>query len=139
MGRKVKLPVFGKGPKDLEILFLNGWEEPWLALRDTRFGRLLTVIDKATEDHAYRKWTKPLAGSLGPSPEGCLHKIPMENRRCFLRFECPLHMKDQCHVFGERMPWCFEPAGVEDEDVRKALARAVSEWREGVNLVVVER
>ena len=124
MSRRVHLPILEKGPDDLKILFLRGWEEDWAPLQGTRYESCLTIVDKATEDHAYRRWSRPLAEALGPSPEGCLHKIPSDARQCFKRRECQMHMKRQCHVFGDKMPWCFEP-GVPNESVRKSLALAI--------------
>lgn len=137
MARKVRLPIVEKGSQDTTLLFLRGWEGEWSLLKGTFVGDLFTEIDQETENHAYRRWTRPLAQALGPSPHGCLLKIPRQHRGCYHYRTCPLHDRKQCHVLGAKMPWCFEPAGVEDEAVRKEMSVAISEWRDDVNIVVV--
>lgn len=114
------------------------WEEEWEPLRGTVFGNQFTQVTKEVLDHAMHRYSRPLVNSLGPIPEGALRKIPPVSRECYQRKKCPLYSASTCFPEAEKMPWCFEPAGVEAERVRSAASRAIEQWRERVYLVIVK-
>lgn len=140
MPRRVKLPTLEMG--EVQLLLLTGWEEPWNRLRGTPFGDQLSVVSREAVDHALHGLSRPLVDSLGIPPVGALRKIPDESRECLLRRRgqnhrpCPLY-GPECHVESPKMPWCFEPDGIEDEGVRRAAGLAIEQWRAGVYVVVV--
>lgn len=114
------------------------WEAEWEPLRGTVFGDQFSVITKEVLEHALKRWSRPLADTLGIPPIGALKKIPLEGRECFRRGKCPLYNPKQCFPEAKNMAWCFEPDGVADETVRYAATRAFEYWRDGVYLVVVQ-
>lgn len=143
MSRRVKLPTLEKG--EVQLLLLNGWEKEWAILRDTAFGNLFSVVPHAAVEHALRRLSRPLVDALGIPPEGALRKVPKVSRECLLRRKrtghrpCPFYDRNQCFPIATKMPWCFEPDGIEDEKIRKMAAQAIELWREGVYVVVVMR
>jgi hypothetical protein len=138
VSRRVKLPTQEMGVVTLlTIRQRDGkWEDEWEPLRESPFGALLSVITNDAFDHALHGWSKPMVQSLGIPPDGALHKLPKEARECHRRAVCPLYDVN-CVPFSKRMPWCFEPGGIADEKVRKAVARAIEKWHAGVYLVVI--
>jgi hypothetical protein len=122
----------------LAIRMENGqWEPEWEPLRGTPFGLLFSEVSKEALDHSLKGWSWPLSEALGLQPSGALLKLPKESRRCYNEQHCDLYNANWCFLLAERLPWCFEPAGVFEHSVRKAAARAIEHWREGVYLIVV--
>jgi hypothetical protein len=127
---------------ELRLLLINEengeWEAEWEPLRGTVFGDQFTVATKETINHALNRYSRPLVHRLGPTPEGALKKIPPVSRECFRRKICPLYVPNLCFPESKNMPWCFEPDGVADPNVRYAATRAIEQWRDRVYLVVVQ-
>ena len=141
MSRRLKLPTLELG--ELSILAIREiggqWEPEWEPLRGTLFGDLFSVVPKEALDHALNGWSWPLTKILGLSPEGALIKIPKGSRQCYRRRECSLYIKRDCHVTAKKMPWCFEPAEVAEDSLRRAASKAIEEWRQGVYLIVIRK
>ena len=139
MPRRVKLPTLEMG--DVHLWLVDGWTDGWDILRGTPIGDLLSVISRGVINHALHRWSRPLVDALGIPPEGALRKVPQE---CWARrkqpgnlFACPLHDKHACLVSSPKMPWCFEPDGIEETEIRKKASEAVMLWRDGVYVVIV--
>ena len=139
MSRRLKLPSLELGELEIRAIRETGgrWEPEWEPLRGTLFGDLFSVVSKEAFDHALHGWSWPLVQALGLSPEGCLIKVPRVSRECYRRRKCSLYIERNCHLKARKMPWCFEPDGVEEADVRKAASKAIEEWRQGVYLLVI--
>ena len=141
MSRRVKLPTQEMG--EIQLMLLDGWEEPWALLRDTLIGNQFSMVYREAVDHALHKLSRPLVDSLGIPPDGALRKVPEGSRLCWLRVrqgrqrECPIQ-GPECDIRSPKMPTCFEPDGFDDEAVRFIAARAIELWREGVYVVVVQ-
>ncbi len=106
-------------------------------MQGTLYGDLFSKVTHEDFQHALCGWSYPLAKSLGLSPKEVLIKIPKGSRDCYRRQRCSLYLQKDCHLESKKMPWCFEPDQIEDEQLRKIVAKAIAEWREGVYLVVV--
>lgn len=142
MARQVKLPTREMG--EIELLLIEEeqdgtWEPEWEPIRGTVFGDQVSIVSKEILDHGFHRWSRPLVDALGISPEGALLKVPSVSRVCHRRSKCPLHIVAACSTKAKNMPWCFEPDGVADEQVRLVASQAIQRWREGVYLVVVRR
>lgn len=138
----MKLPTLEMG--DIHLLLVDGWTGGWEVLRGTVFGAQISVVKREIVDHALHRLSRPLVEALGIPPEGALRKIPPVSRRCRMRrkndevpYKCPLYDKNNCFPTAKAMPWCFEPDGVENQEVRKKAVEAIELWREGVYVVVV--
>jgi len=116
----------------------GSWEDEWELLRKTPFGAQFSVISKEVLDHALYRLSRPLVDALGIPPAGALKKIPKASKECFRRERCIYHDSKNCHPEGKQMPWCYEPDGVEGEEIRQTATRAIQEWRDGVYLVVIQ-
>lgn len=126
---------------DLQILLIytnqGTWEPEWEPLRESPFRDLVSIVSKADVDYALNRYSKPLVKSLGLPPVGSLRKIPLINRMCARKSTCPLFNSNQCFPEAPAMPWCFEPNGVTDDNLKNTLAKAIDYWRQGIYLVVV--
>jgi len=139
MPRRLKVYTNEMGPLELYLIYADHgvYEKGWYGLQDvSEIVALLPSVTKEVFDNALTGWTKPLVESLGPQPKGLLLKLPEESRECWSRVNCPLHFK-ACTFLHKGMPWCFGPAGYEDEDQRKLVADLISIWRESVYVLVV--
>jgi hypothetical protein len=134
----MKLPTREMGEVHLLAIWETDgrWEAEWEPLRGTPFGSLFSTITVEALNHALHGWSRPLSQALGIKPEGALHKLPKTGQQCYRRAICPLY-DAWCVPLAKEMPWCFEPDGVEDENVRRAASRAVEEWRAGVYLTII--
>lgn len=112
------------------------WEPELEVLRGTPIGGLLSVIDDGVFQHALRGYSRPLVDVLGIPPEGALRKLPDAASDCALRHTCPFH-EARCKLSSKLMPWCFEPEGFSDPELRKAVTKVIEEWRGNVYVVVV--
>lgn len=140
MSRTVKVKTREMGDLHLHIIEEKAgvWEEEWRPLQGTVFAESFTRLPHQVFNEGLKGWTKPLVDSLSVPPEGALKKIPPEFRVCIRRFKCPFYEAHQCFPEAKKMPWCFEPDGVEGEEVRQQATRAIEYWRNRVYLVVVE-
>jgi hypothetical protein len=139
MSRRLKLPTRELGELKLIAIRESGglWEPEWEPVRGTLFGDLFSTVSKEDLDHALNGWSWPLVQSLGLSPEGALIKVPLGSRQCYRRSKCSLYIERDCHLESKRMPWCFEPDGVAEENIRKVASKVIEEWRQGVYLIVI--
>jgi hypothetical protein len=111
------------------------WEEGWRPLQGTEVTSLLTVVSQEDMTHALKGWTKPLFKNLGLAPEWALRKLP--HSACDKKKICIYHNKRDCTPLSKKMPWCFEPTGIEDLEARSLAGELIKLWREGVYIVVV--
>jgi len=134
MPRRLKLPSHEMGFIELYFIYSeNGiWEEQWRPLQNMMD---IPTITKEEADHALHGWTKPLVDKLGPPPKGMLHKLSNTVKQCAHRKNCPFFDKHRCGVLLSKIPWCFEPAGIEPGNL---AAEIIKLWRETVYVVVVE-
>jgi len=137
--RRLKVKTAEMGDLELYLIYQYGqrWEETWVPAQGLEATNLLTVVDKAVMDHALAGWSSPLVKALGIPPEGALRKLPVGNRVCERRDPCPFYRPKECVPLHSKMPWCFEPSGIEDPNARRLIAELVKFWREGVYTVVV--
>ncbi len=138
MPRRLKLCPVELGDIELQLVYSYGgeWEPEWRALQGSLIAGLFTHVSKAVMDHALQGWTSPLVKALGLSPEGALHKLPKVMRQCWSRPNCP-HSGTYCTPLDKKMPWCFTPDGIEDEEMRQLAHEAIRLWREKVYIIVV--
>jgi hypothetical protein len=135
----MKLPTLERG----EIIVLaisvkdGKWEPDWEPIRGTAFGDQITVVSRETLDHALHGFSRPLSRALGIPPAGALKKVPKASRQCYVRSKCPFVDPRACRPEATKMPWCFEPDGFDDENVRRTATQAIEQWREGVYVLAV--
>ena len=139
MPRRLKLKTQELGDLELYLIYQYGktWEDTWEPAQGLSAMSLLTVVGKDVMDHALAGWTSPLVKALGIPPEGALRKLPVENRVCERKDPCPFYRPKECVPLHPKMPWCFDPGGIEDPNARRLLAELVKFWKEGVYTVVV--
>jgi hypothetical protein len=113
----------------------DNWEEEWKPLQGSSITSLLTLISQEDMTHALKGWTKPLFKALGLAPEFALRKLP--NFNCDKKKICRYYDKKNCTPKSKKMPWCFEPSGIEDLEARRLGGELIRLWREGVYVVVV--
>ncbi len=138
MLRRLRVATREKGP--LEVLAIyeedGQWDPEWAPLQGTALGSLFSRVSQANFHHVLHGFSRPFVDSLGLPPEGALRKLP--SQLCLRRKTCTLHDAKKCVASHPKLPWCYVPAGVsEDEKVNEAAAQAVFRWRERVYLVVV--
>jgi hypothetical protein len=138
--RRVKVLTREMGAVELYLIYSQEgvWEEEWRPLQAS-VGLLdgIGSLPKDEMEQAYIGWTKPLVEALGPPPKGKLIKLPAITRACMSRQRCPFYRPRDCGHLLKKMPWCFEPDGVEDPAVRQLLMEVIKLWREGVYVLVV--
>lgn len=139
MSRTVKLTIPSMGEVRLHLIEDEGgtWEEEWATLKGTAYGDCFSHASKEDLNHGLRGYTVPLMNSLGISPEGALRKIPQASRQCFRRNICPIYDVKNCFPEATKMPWCYEPDGVDNERVRQTVTKAIEYWRDRTYLVVI--
>jgi hypothetical protein len=140
MSRRLRLDTRELGPLELFVIYsYNGaWEARWQPIQHDEVAGLFTVVSKEVYDHALLGWTKPFITALGLSPEGALRKLPVAHQQCEARKRCTFYDKKRCLAASPKMPWCYEPGGVEDGEKRRLVAEIIGEWRQGVYVVVVQ-
>jgi hypothetical protein len=138
MPRRLKLDTAELGRIELFLIYDVGgtWEATWRPAQDVPALEAATRVSKTMMDHALHGWTKPLVDALGPPPEGCLRKLPVISRDCAIRKDCPSFDKVACKPTAKKMPWCYEPDGLEGE-ARRLVSEAIALWREGVYVCLV--
>lgn len=134
MPRRLQIPSLEMGTLQLYLIYSYGgnWEQEWAPMKDVLD---LPCVSKETMDHALHGWTKPLVDALGPPPKGRLVLLPRSARACAHRATCPSHDPKACGPLLKKMPWCFEPDGLE---ARLLATEVIKYWREEVYVVVVE-
>ena len=139
MPRRLKLKTPELGDLELYLIYQYGekWEDTWALAQGLPATSLLTFVDKGVMDHALVGWTSPLVKALGLPPAGCLRKLPIENRVCERRDPCPFYRPKECVPTHTKMPWCFQPEGIEDPNARQLVAELIKFWKEGVYTIVV--
>lgn len=139
MPRRLKIKTSELGDLELYLIYQYGerWEDTWAPAQEVPAMSLLTKVQKAVMDHALLGWSSPLVKALGIPPDGALRKLPVDNRVCERRDPCPFYRPKECVPTATKMPWCFEPSGIEDPNARRLVAELVQFWRQGVYTVVV--
>lgn len=140
MPRRLKLIPKELGELQLYLIYdYDGvWEEHWRPLQGHPFTDVFTRISKEVMDHALKGWTKPLVDALGLPPAGALRRLPDASKQCARRAHCTLYIPRHCVPTSDLMPWCYEPDGIAKESDRHLAAEAISLWREGVYILVVQ-
>lgn len=140
MPRELKLATRELGQLELYVIYSKSgvWEPAWVPAQGLPFADSLTVTTKVVFDHALRGWTSPLVKVLNVAPKGALRKLPALSQQCHAREKCPMYSRAECAPQAKKMPWCFEPGGLETDDERRLLADAIRMWRAGVYIVVVD-
>lgn len=112
------------------------WEAEWEPLRETSVGALFSRVTQRDLNHALNGWTHPLVEALGLSPEMALAKLP--SARCDKQERCSLHDARKCLVLSKKLPWCYEPAGLEtlSETALTRAAEVVFLWKQQVYVVI---
>lgn len=134
------MPTKELGEMQLFLIYATAGEyEPlWRAIQGLPLTESFTVTTKATFDHALRGWTSPFVKGLSLPPVGALKKLPVLNRLCENRQGCPMYHKAECTPSHKKMPWCFQPSGLESDEQRRLASEVVQMWRAGVYIVVVD-
>jgi hypothetical protein len=140
MPRRLKLPTRELGALELHVIYDYGgtWEEAWRPLQGTPIASIFTTVSKANYDHALLGWTKPFVDGLGLSPAAALRKLPAEAQQCAVRNRCVFYDKRRCIPSSSKLPWCYEPGGIDDDTKRHLSAEVIGFWRQGVYVVVVQ-
>lgn len=137
MPRRLKVPTNEMGDLELYLIYEESgiWELEWRPLQGER-SLDLPVVSKEHMDQALTGWTRPLVETIGRPPKGMLIKLPIETRKCASRARCPFHRPSDCGHLLAKMPWCYEPEGV-DAGARLLMTEVIKLWREGVYVVLV--
>lgn len=137
MSRRLTIATREMGKLDLYLIYsyAGTWEEQWRPLQGHAVGALLTRMAHNTVEHAILGYSRPFVKGLGLFPKGMLHKLP--SQQCVHAMTCTIYVEKNCLSTVKGMPWCFEPAGL-DDSVRALGSELVRLWREKVYVVVVE-
>lgn len=140
MPRSLKIPTREMGDLDLYLIYQYGetWEPEWRPLQGTELAKLTTHISKETLDHALHGYTSPFVKALGLPPWGALRKVPTSHAVCAESKYCPSHNPRTCRPSDPKRPWCYQPGGFEDPEVRKQASELIRLWGEGVYVIVVQ-
>jgi hypothetical protein len=138
MSRRMKLKTRERGFLEVLAVQESGgtWEQDWEPLRGTPVGALFSRVSQHDLNHALNGWTHPLVEALGLSPEMALAKLP--SGLCDKQYGCTLHDPRKCLVLSKKLPWCYEPAGLEmlTSIARIKAAEAVFLWKQQVYVVI---
>jgi len=131
--RRLQIPSAEMGTLQLYLIYeyAGCWEDEWAPMQGVLD---LPSVSKEVMDHALHGWTRPLVDALGPPPKGRLLLLPRSARECAQRATCPSYDLKRCGALLKKMPWCFEPDGVE---AKLLVTEVISLWREEVYVVVV--
>jgi len=132
MPRRLTLPSPEMGSIELYFIYdeKGVWEEDWRPLQGAMD---LPTIPKEITDHALHGWSRLLVDNLGPPPKGMLHKLSDSSKQCVHKEVCPF-LQHCCGALFTKMPWCFEPAGINPGNL---AAEVIKLWRQGVYVLVV--
>lgn len=138
MPRQVNLSTREMGVLPLYLIYENDgeWETYWRPLQGLWVTPLFTYVSKEMMDHALHGWTQPFVKALGLRPDMTLRKLPTVE--CHQRNVCIYYNAKECKANARSMPWCFEPTGIETEEVRRLAGEVVQFWRSGVHVVIVQ-
>lgn len=127
------------GDLELFLVYQYGeeWEPSWKVAKGAPFTKHFTTVSDEMMQQALVGWTKPLVDRLTIEPEGALRRLPKEDESCWKQDPCPFYRPQDCKPTAKKMPWCFDPAGSDDADVRVLAAEAIQLWRQGVYILVV--
>lgn len=133
----MKVKTKEMGFLDLFLIYDYGgtWESEWRSLQGHEVARLFGTVGHDDIEHAILGWSKPLVTALGPTPAGCLIKLP--SRECAHRGTCPMYIEANCVSTAKKMPVCYDPDGIASS-IWTLVAEAIRLWREGVYVVVVQ-
>lgn len=139
MSRRLKVITREVGELQLFLIYerAGNYENEWRPLQGNEITSLFTCTTRETVEHALKGYTSPLIKLLGIPPSGALRKLPMAARQCVLKGRCSLYVARDCVPTAVKMPWCYEPGGIEDEQTRKLASEVIGLWREGVYVLVV--
>lgn len=139
MPRSLSLKTKELGTLPLYLIYQTGdkYEDQWAPLQGCQITEGFTVISKTVLNQALLGWTSPLVKMLGIPPAGALVKLSVLNKLCEARESCPMYTKNECVPQYKKMPWCFQPAGLESDAQRRLAAEVVGHWRAKTFVVVV--
>lgn len=140
MPRRLKARTLEKGL--LEIFAITEaadgtWEAGWEDLRRTVLGSLVSRVPRSTYNHLLNGYSAPFISMLGIPPQGALQKLPSE--RCDKQPSCTLYQKRICFVGSRKLPWCYEPTGIEGlvPAAMRIAGDLVFLWKQEVYVVAV--
>lgn len=138
MPRRLKVSTRELGMVEMFLIYAKGdeWEPEWKPLQGTEVGALFTVLTKEVMEHALWGYSKPLVEALGLPPKGALRKMP--HPLCTNRNGCIFYEARDCVPTGRNLPHCYQPEGLSSDQSRSLAYEAVSLWREGVYIAVVQ-
>ena len=140
MPRRLKIPTREKGRLEIYAIVEDShgaWEADWNSLRSTPLGRLISRVPRSAFNHLLNGYSQPFVDALGLPPQGALSKLP--STRCHKQQGCSLYQKRICITTSSKLPWCYEPAGLNEVDsaTRKVASDLVFLWKEEVYVVAV--
>ena len=104
-------------------------------IRNTDWGKLITVIHGVVMSHALHGYATPLMKEIGIDPEYRARRAPKPENMCLNhKLGCPIagsHCKP-----GKKTPDCYEP-NLPDPHLRYLISLVVLAWREDRYVVVV--
>lgn len=139
MSRRLKVITREVGDLQLFLIYETAgvYETEWRPLQGTDIAALFTPITRELVECALKGYTSPLVKTLGVPPNGALRKLPIAAKECVNKGRCSLFIPRDCVPTAVKMPWCYEPGGIEDENVRRLASEVVGLWRGGVYVLVV--
>lgn len=136
----MKLETLEKGLLDVYAVTESAsgeWEPGWESLRTSVFGPLISRVPRSALNHVLNGLSGPFVAALVVPPEAALTKLP--SPACAKQQGCPLYQKRRCILSCKKLPWCFEPKGVDElgSTTRRVAAECVFLWKEGVHVIAV--
>jgi hypothetical protein len=140
MPRRLKAKTREKGVLELYAITEapdGTWETGWEELRGTVLGGLVSRVPRSAFNHLLNGFSAPFTEALGIAPSGALVKLPSE--RCDKQRGCVLYDRRKCVVGSRKLPWCYEPAGIDGIDAvtRRTASDLVFLWKQEVYVVAV--
>lgn len=139
MPRKVTIPTRELGELSLYVIYekAGSYEPSWAPVQGKPFTDGFSRVSIEVWTHALKGWTHPLVKALGLPPEGAIRKLLPIEKTCEAQSTCPLFTKGECTPLYKKMPWCFQPGGLDTLDQRRLGAEAIQMWRDKTYIVVV--
>lgn len=140
MPRRLKVKTTEKGFLEVYVITESPegkWELGWENLRSTFIGRLISRVPRSVFNHVLNGYSQPFVDALGLPPEGALQKLP--SQACGRQRGCSLYQPRNCIVSSKKLPWCYEPAGMDDVGAvgKRMAGELVFFWKEGVYVIAV--
>ncbi len=106
-------------------------------LRDTSWGRQVSVVSGEAISHALHGYAVPLMREVQRKPRDLARRLTVEERMCNLaqNGECGL-ASEKCQPGSGKIPFCYE-APVEQE-LKRLIDSVVRAWDEGRYVIVVD-